>query len=66
MYSLSLNAVSSSKHAYMKADSGATRTYIKPEHSSYIQDVKSLINGPEAILPDGSTIQASQQGNITF
>ena len=62
-----LNNISSSvvtldKPACMKADSGASKTYLKKEHEKYMHSMTDLSNGPKAILPDNSSIQASSQG----
>ena len=64
MYYLSPNAVTSNNHSFTKINLSATRTYIKPDHRSYLQDVQRLNNGPEAILPNGYSIRASKQANI--
>ena len=50
----------------MKADSGASQTFIKKEHSHFLQDLVPLNKGPEAILPDKSRIQASNKGSLSF
>ena len=48
----------------MQADSGASKTYIKDEHQKYLNNVRYLVHGPKAILPDNTTIQAIAQGNL--
>ena len=48
----------------MKADSGASKTYLKIEHAHFLKDISSLSNGPSAILPDKSKIKATQKGNL--
>ena len=54
----------------MKADSGASKTYLKKEHEKYMHSTTDLSNGPTAILPDNSSIKAKAQGflplNATF
>ena len=50
----------------MKADSGASKTYLKQSHSKYLTDPQSLANGPRAILPDNSEIQATSQGDLNL
>ena len=48
----------------MKADSGASKTYIKENHKKYLQDQIILKNGPRATLPNNSTIQATISGQL--
>ena len=43
--------VSSDNLEYMKADSGATKTYLKKKHQKYLQNLIRLSNGPLAVLP---------------
>ena len=46
----------------LKADSGATCHYLKNEHSSFLQNLTKLSNGPHATLRNNSTIQATHSG----
>ena len=48
----------------IKADSGSSKIYLQGKHAKYLQDLHNLSNGPSAIIPDGSTIQATAQGNL--
>ena len=48
----------------MKADSGATTTYLKKEHAKFLQNLHILQNGPKAVLPNNTTIAASAQGDL--
>ena len=50
----------------MKADTGSTCTYLQPKHAHNLTNVRELPNGPQATLPDGSTIQATQQGLLSL
>ena len=45
-------------------DTGASNTYFKPEHKYNLQNFNKLHNGPQASLPDNSTIRASHQGTL--
>ena len=47
----------------MKADLGASKTYIKDENSHFLTDIATLLHGPEAILSDKSRIQATKTAN---
>ena len=47
-----------------KLDSGATQNYIEYEHQHLLQKSRSLNNGPIAILPNESTIQANKVGTL--
>ena len=48
----------------MKADSGASRTYLKGTHAQFLNNHQTLRHGPAATLPDGSQINATAQGNL--
>ena len=48
----------------MKADSGASKTYLQPKHAIYLTSQKVMKNGPRATLPDGSQIQAVAGGQL--
>ena len=48
----------------MKADSGATTTYLKKEHAKFLRNLQSLQNGPKAVLPNNTTIAAAAQGDL--
>ena len=64
LYNSLLSNVVTSTKAIMKADSGASKTYLKEEYSHILTDIAPLFNGPEAILPDKSKIKATQKGNL--
>ena len=64
IYYLSPNTVTSNISPVMKVDSGASKTYIKPEHKKFLRNVEHLKNGPRAILPNNTQIQASEMGNL--
>ena len=59
--SLSLNSNSITPFI-AKLDSGASKHYIKTKHQNNLIHLKPLNNGPIAILPDTTTVQASHQG----
>ena len=46
----------------MKADSGASRTYLRPQHQKYLQNIQLLHNGPTATLPNNNKIKATVPG----
>ena len=48
----------------MKANLGATSTYIKESHAHYLQNLLQLKNGPRAVLPNNDTIKVSEQGSL--
>ena len=48
----------------LKADTGSTTTNLKPKHIPYLKHVRKLNNGPCAMIPDGTKIQASLQGQL--
>ena len=61
---LSPNVVTSNILPVLKVDSGASKTYLKPEHKKFLTEVRNLNNGPRATLPDNTLIQASATGNL--
>ena len=48
----------------MKADSGASKMYLRPNNINYLIDQKNLVNGPTTALPNNAKLQASTQGII--
>ena len=59
--SLSLNT-NSINPFIAKLDSGASKHYIKTNHQNNLCHLQPLNNGPIAILPDATTVQASHKG----
>ena len=49
-----------------KADSGVTAHYLKDDHRSTLKKMKSLVNGPSAMLPNNVAIRASHSGTLPF
>ena len=65
MYSLPLFTAASkfkTQQKILKADSVATKSYLQLKHATFLQNVELLSNGPDAILPDTSKIQATVNG----
>lgn len=48
----------------LKADTGSTTTNIKPSHILYLTDISKLNNGPSAMIPNGTKIQAEHLGQL--
>ena len=65
-YYLPSHVVSSHNCDVLKADSGATKTYIKEKHKHNLTEYKKLLNGPKATLPDKTTIEAKGQGTLKY
>ena len=61
---LSSSVVTLDKPDCMKADSGASETYLKKEHKKYLPQTQTLPDDPKAILPNNTTIQAISKGNL--
>ena len=61
LYPVDINAKHSSVFR-LKTDSEATCHYLKNEHSSFLQNLTKLSDGPHATLPNNSTIQATPSG----
>ena len=57
-----LPAVTSNTPITLKADSGASQTYLKPEHAYILENYKRIINGPEATLPNNERIKPEGAG----
>jgi len=50
----------------LKADTGASKTYLKPDHKKYLQNFELLKNGPIATLPNNEKIQAMGKGELSL
>ena len=50
----------------LKADTGASSTFLKHEHSKYLHNPINLTNGPKVYLPDSTTLSPNIQGTITL
>ena len=46
----------------MKADSGATKTYLKPEHMTYLKKVTKLLDPNKIYLPDNTSLTPTHNG----
>ena len=67
MYNIPLKTVASNRlplQDIMKADLGASKTYLQVKHQQYLHDQQVLSNGPQATLPNNSKIRASVQGKL--
>ena len=62
-YLLTKEAVSKAEQAILKADTGSSKTYLQLKHACFLHALTELFHGPKATLPNGSIIQATQQGN---
>ena len=47
---------------HMKADSGATKTYLKPEHMTYLKKVTMLLDPTKIYLPDNTSLTPTHSG----
>lgn len=50
----------------MKADSGASRHYIRPPDAKILQNTRTVTNGPCVSLPDNTFITGTEQGHLTL
>ena len=48
----------------LKADTGASRTYLQPKHQHHLSNLSNLQNGPVATLPNNEQIKAMAKGNL--
>ena len=48
----------------LKADTGASRHFIKDEHRQYLSDLTEINNGPCATLPDNTRIHPTFVGDL--
>ena len=46
----------------MKADSGATKTYLKPAHTTYLKKVTKLLDPQDIYLPDNTSLTPTHTG----
>ena len=51
---------------YAKADTGASKTFIKQTHISTLQNIRRLQLGPTVLLPNNESLVASHQGQLQF
>ena len=47
---------------HMKADSGATKTYLKPAHMTYLKKVTKLLDPQDIYLPDNTSLTPTHTG----
>ena len=50
----------------LKADTGASSTFLKQEHKKYINHPINIQNGPQVHLPDNTTLTPTLKGSITL
>ena len=50
----------------MKADTGASNHFTKPDHESFLKNLSKLKGGPVAYLPDTTRITASKAGQLSL
>ena len=50
----------------LKADSGATKHFLKQVHAYLLRNLIPLQNGPKALLPNKTVITPSHSGNLPF
>ena len=50
----------------LKADTGASKNFIRDLDVSFLKQIQNIINGPIARLPNNSTIQAHKKGELPF
>ena len=48
----------------MKADSGASRHYIRPPDAKILRNITTVTNGPCVSLPDNTVMTGTQQGHL--
>ena len=63
-HKLKTSAVTSISKDVMKADLGATKTYIKPEHAKYLEEYNAGHYGIQATLPNNEKIYAEGSGKL--
>ena len=60
----SIDRNNSKKDFILKIDSGASHNFIATRHQQQLQNLRRLVNGPIATLPNNQTVTPSHQGNI--
>ena len=66
LYDSSVVHYTSSHIPIAEGDSGATRHYITPQHSTFLHDVKNIRFGPTVQLPNNALLQANATGTLPF
>ena len=64
IHDLPSHFVSSHNVDVLKADPGATKTYIKEIHKHNLKQYQAIKNGPRATLLDKASIEAKGQGKL--
>ena len=60
------SSISSLPNPTLKADTGASKTFIKTSHQHLLHSVTPLHTGPDAHLPDGTVIHPTSVGVLPF
>ena len=56
----------STQQNILKADSGATKHFLKQVHAYLLRNLVPLQHGPQALLPNKTVITPSHSGNLPF
>ena len=48
----------------LKADTGASKHFVKDKHKKYLSQLQQQFNGPKAMLPNKATIAATHKGSL--
>ena len=54
------------KQHFLKADTGASGTFIKDDHKHYLKNVKSTFSAPQVHLPNNAILRPSQEGLLSL
>ena len=66
MYNTSMSSVAPNNVDIMKADSGASRTYLTSNHAKYLKEKQYLHHGLIATLLNNDKIRATEQGKLSL
>lgn len=61
-----LSSFDNAHSPHMKVDSGATKTYLKPEHMTYLKNVTTLLDSNKVFLPNNTSLTPTQSGVVDF
>ena len=64
--SLSRNTSSSLNTPCLKADSGASTTFIEPEHTKFLRNLSPVNHGPNVHLSNNSILRPKLQGTLAL
>ena len=61
-----LSKLKTPEKEYLKADTGASNTFLKKDHTKFLTNIKHTPHGPQVHLPNNTILQPSHKGNLSL